>query len=83
LNCVVGIDGYIKLIDYGLAAVLGKGKKAHTVCGTRYYFAPEMIRRKGGYDVLIYCRSSSILSTVLILYSLYPLLYCTHTALVL
>jgi hypothetical protein len=53
LNCVVGIDGYIKLIDYGLAAVLAKGKKARTVCGTRYYFAPEMIKRKGGYGTSV------------------------------
>jgi serine/threonine protein kinase len=46
-NCVVNIDGYIKIIDFGLATLLKKGQKAMTVCGTRYYYAPEMIQRKG------------------------------------
>ena len=43
----------MQLIDFGLATVLPKGKKAFTVCGTRYYFAPEMIKRKCGYTTSV------------------------------
>ena len=46
-NVVVNIDGYVKIIDFGLATLIPKGKKARTVCGTRYYYAPEMIQKKG------------------------------------
>ena len=42
---VVGIDGYLKIIDFGFAKIIKeKGKKAMTICGTWCYFAPELIK---------------------------------------
>ena len=36
-------DGYIKLIDYGLAKTLGDDSQAKTFCGTPEYIAPEVV----------------------------------------
>ena len=41
-------DAEIKIIDFGLANIYGTGKeKLHTIVGTPYYVAPEVL--KGNY----------------------------------
>ena len=42
-NILVDEDGYIKIIDYGLAKMLGENDEATSFCGTQEYLAPEMI----------------------------------------
>lgn len=45
-NIMIGADGYIKIIDYGLAKKLDEtGEEAVTYCGTPEYLAPEMVDR--------------------------------------
>lgn len=36
-------DGYLKLIDFGLAKLLNNSEETQTFCGTPEYLAPEMI----------------------------------------
>ena len=41
-------DGYLKVIDYGLAKNLGSnGEFAQSFCGTPEYIAPEMVEGTG------------------------------------
>jgi len=44
-NCLLALNGYVKLTDMGIAKVcVGK---TYTVCGTTDYFAPEMLKQTG------------------------------------
>lgn len=60
-NLVMDAEGYLKLIDFGLAKKL-EGGKTWTLCGTPDYLAPEVILNEGhdwavdywGLGVLIY-----------------------------
>ncbi|KAJ3433590.1 non-specific serine/threonine protein kinase [Anaeramoeba flamelloides] len=46
-NLLIDTEGYIKLIDFGLAKILKKKKeKCKTMCGTPEYIAPEVLRGK-------------------------------------
>ena len=40
-------QGYIKIIDFGLAKVLRNSQKAHSARGTPEYLAPEIIKNEG------------------------------------
>jgi serine/threonine protein kinase len=54
-NVMIGEDGYLKLIDFGIATLL-RGPQAYTVCGTKEYMAPEMLRGYGyGFEVDHWC----------------------------
>lgn len=47
-NILVGLDGGVKLADFGYTAQLqSKNDKRKTVCGTPYWMAPELIQ---GYE---------------------------------
>ena len=46
-NILIGEDGYIKLIDFGMAKMLKKNEKATSFCGTPEYLAPEIITGEG------------------------------------
>lgn len=48
-NVMVDQDGYLRLIDYGMAKMLKDDQEAQTFCGTSEYLAPEIIS-KIGYD---------------------------------
>ena len=47
-NLVLDAEGYLKLVDLGLARQLAPGERAWTLCGTAEYVAPEVVRG-GGY----------------------------------
>lgn len=48
-NIMIDLEGYIKIIDYGLAKKLDETEEdeATTYCGTPEYLAPEMVSRSG------------------------------------
>lgn len=46
-NILVDQNGYIRLIDYGLAKMLKEGEKSNSFCGTPEYLAPEMVSSIG------------------------------------
>ena len=48
-NVMVAKNNRIKLIDFGLSAVVNKGNKLGEVCGTPHYMAPELFSGIG-YD---------------------------------
>jgi len=41
------MDGYLKIIDFGLAKMLDQDGATKTYCGTPEYLAPEMIQQVG------------------------------------
>ena len=46
-NILVNMDGYLKIIDFGLAKKLDTGGMTKTYCVTPKYLAPEMILQTG------------------------------------
>lgn len=47
-NILLGIDGHIKLTDFGLSKVdLRDDEKTNTFCGTPEYLAPEILLGQG------------------------------------
>lgn len=46
-NVLVDATGHLKLADFGCAKHLGAGGRTHTVCGTPFYMAPEVIQNQG------------------------------------
>lgn len=44
---MVGVDGYIKLIDMGTAKILKDNERTFTMIGTPHYIAPEVIQGRG------------------------------------
>ena len=46
-NILLDQEGYVKIIDYGLAKMLGENSEATSFCGTPEYLAPEIILGKG------------------------------------
>ena len=46
-NILLDHDGYIKLIDFGLAKMLRDDELTSTICGTPEYMAPEVLDQSG------------------------------------
>ena len=44
----------VKLIDFGLAAIVGDTDMTATICGTWAYYAPEMVHQKPVYDLFVF-----------------------------
>ena len=61
-NILLEEDGYLKLIDFGMAKILKDDEKANSFCGTPEYLAPEIITGEGhnrmadwwSYGTLVY-----------------------------
>lgn len=61
-NLVLGVDGYLKIIDFGFAKKISPNELTRTLCGTPEYLAPEAVLRAGhdfqvdcwGFGVLLY-----------------------------
>ncbi|NXD31582.1 PAK3 kinase, partial [Spelaeornis formosus] len=52
-NILLGLDGSVKLADFGLCAQLTpEHSKRCTVLGSRYWMAPEIVTGKG-YDTQV------------------------------
>jgi len=46
-NILVDQDGFLQIIDYGLAKMLSDDQEATSFCGTPEYLAPEMVSQSG------------------------------------
>jgi cGMP-dependent protein kinase len=46
-NCMIGINGYLKLIDFGVSKDLTETGRTLTMVGTPHYIAPEILLGKG------------------------------------
>lgn len=46
-NIMINGDGYVKVIDFGLAKIINDDKLAMSFCGTPEYLAPEMVKQEG------------------------------------
>ena len=46
-NILIGLDGHIKITDFGLSKKYNKIEKAFTICGTLQYIAPEILEGSG------------------------------------
>ena len=44
---MINEDGYLKLIDFGLAKIVKNDQMTMSFCGTPEYIAPEMVTGKG------------------------------------
>ena len=61
-NILIAEDGYLKLIDFGMAKIVKDNEKATSFCGTPEYLAPEIITGEGhnrsadwwSYGILIF-----------------------------
>lgn len=61
-NILIDSEGFLKLTDFGLSKYMKDTDKTHTLCGTKYYLAPEVITAEGhsypvdwwGLGVVIY-----------------------------
>mmetsp|Transcript_3614 Transcript_3614/g.7922 ORF Transcript_3614/g.7922 Transcript_3614/m.7922 type:complete len:565 (+) Transcript_3614:173-1867(+) len=51
-NILLDAQGYVKMIDFGVAMKMDKKHRTFTVIGTPHYMAPEMIRGRG-YGLLV------------------------------
>ena len=46
-NILLDQEGYLKIIDFGLAKMLGDKEETQSFCGTPEYLAPEMVTQTG------------------------------------
>lgn len=46
-NIMLNGDGYVKVIDFGLAKIIQTDQQAMSFCGTPEYLAPEMVKQEG------------------------------------
>jgi serine/threonine protein kinase len=46
-NILIDGDGYIKIIDFGLAKMIGNDELSMSFCGTPEYLSPEMVSHAG------------------------------------
>jgi serum/glucocorticoid-regulated kinase 2 len=61
-NILIDEDGYLRLVDFGMAKILQGDEKATSFCGTPEYLAPEIITGEGhnraadwwSYGILMY-----------------------------
>jgi serine/threonine protein kinase len=46
-NLLVDKTGFIVVVDFGFAKIIGKNMKSFTLCGSAEYLAPEVVTRRG------------------------------------
>lgn len=57
-------DADIKLIDFGLAKQFTEAEVLHSINGTPFYIAPEMLT--GGYNYMVDCWSLGVILYILL-----------------
>ena len=56
-NLLLSENGMVKIIDFGLACLIGKQKDEEHIAGTPYYMSPE---QKRGEQVFVHLSSKRI-----------------------
>ena len=61
-NCLIGMDGSLKLGDFGLARKVKNGELSKTFCGSTDYAAPELFRQVTLYQLayVTYCMRHTV-----------------------
>lgn len=75
-NLLLDDNGCLKLIDFGLCKHLRPGERTETLCGTKYYMAPEMIEGKGWHAFSVDWWAVGVLTFELL--TGYPPFTCKH-----
>lgn len=50
-NVLIGLNGIVKIIDFGFATIVKRGIKSFVYCGTPNYMAPEIVKKED-YEAL-------------------------------
>ena len=66
-NLVLGTDGYLKVIDFGLCTVIKRDQDLYEACGTLEYMAPEVFEQGNNFG---YNQSADWWSVGVIMYEM-------------
>lgn len=82
-NVMIHQGGYLKLVDFGMATRLKKGQRAHTMCGTPEYVAPEVMTQGSGvgYSVAVDWWSFGVIVGMMMTKGKHPLNIPLHCSL--
>lgn len=46
-NLILDVNGYLKIVDFGMSKILRHNQLSHDISGTPAYFAPELLQGEG------------------------------------